>query len=488
MTQTTSPPVNDTGRMPPHESAPRELSKILYAFFIMYKTARMVDPKNDGFKNQMNSFLKAFELVSTDSGDITIKSVTDRFFVNETMVPFDEEKLSGVAKVLSEWRQLGMGGVTFEAAITTDELSRFFVFIANMKPTNENIDTLIEQLRKDDLPNVRLLSTKELLPDRIEVNQEARRRFRTMARKTFFQAVNVVQEVMVNAAEDKDINISKTKRVVHSLLDQVTRDESSLLELTAIKNFDDYTYAHSTNVCVYSLTIGVRLGLDRARLSQLGFAALFHDIGKVKLPSDLIKKPGAFDEDDWVQMQRHPVLGAKTILRNLKFDMHVARAARAAFEHHINNDFTGYPLLRYQRRPQTLFSKIVSVVDTFDALTAGRVYLKKALSPDVVFKKMRYQMKVKFDPFLLKLFNDIVGTYPAGSLVLLTTDELALVLTNNEQNKARPSVKIIGNKEGLFEKAEWVDLISPDQQHRSVVRMIEPSRYGLDIKDFVLKD
>jgi HD-GYP domain-containing protein (c-di-GMP phosphodiesterase class II) len=276
--------------------------------------------------------------------------------------------------------------------------------------------------------------------------------------------------------------------VVHSLLDQVTRDESSLLELTSIKNFDDYTYAHSTNVCVYSLTLGVRLGLDRGRLSQLGFASLFHDVGKVKLPTDLIRKPGAFDENDWVQMQRHPLLGAKTILRNLKLEPHTARAARAAFEHHINSDFTGYPMLRYDRRTQNLFSRIVSIVDTFDALTAGRVYIKKAMTPDVVFKKMRYQMTVKFDPFLLKLFNDIVGVYPAGSLVLLNTDELALVLTNNELNKARPALKIVGDKSGIFEKPLWVDLASPDQAHRAVARMVEPERYGLDIKDFVLKD
>ena len=481
MTQATSP-----AKTP--ERASHDLIKLLYSFFIMYKTARMVDPENDGFKNQLKSFLKVFHTVSEESGDITVKCIADRFFVNETMVPFDEDKLSGVAKVLSEWRMLGLGGVTFEQAINSNEITRFFVFIAGIKPNNENVESLSDQLRKSDLPNISLLAAKELMSDRIEIDSETRKKFRLMARKTFFQAMDVVEEVMVNAAEDKEINTAKTKRVVHSLLDQVTRDESSLLELTSIKNFDDYTYAHSTNVCVYSLTLGVRLGLDRSRLSQLGFASLFHDIGKVKLPTDLIKKPGAFDEDDWVQMQRHPLLGAKTILRNLKLEPHTARAARAAFEHHINSDFTGYPMLRFDRRRQNLFSQIVSIVDTFDALTAGRVYIKKSMAPDVVFKKMRYQMKIKFDPFLLKLFNDIVGIYPVGSLVLLNTDELALVLANNDQNKARPAVKIVGNKEGLFDKPDWVDLSSPDETQRAVVRMVEPSRYGLDIKDFVLQD
>jgi hypothetical protein len=127
-------------------------------------------------------------------------------------------------------------------------------------------------------------------------------------------------------------------------------------------------------------------------------------------------------------------------------------------------------------------------VDTFDALTSGRLYLKKPIPPDKVLKKMHYQMKVKFDPFLLKIFNGIVGIYPAGSLVLLSTDEIAVVLTNDEENPGRPYVKVIGNRDGLLDSPEWVDLSRSDQHHRQVVRMIDPDHYGLDIKDFILGD
>jgi HD-GYP domain-containing protein (c-di-GMP phosphodiesterase class II) len=187
-------------------------------------------------------------------------------------------------------------------------------------------------------------------------------------------------------------------------------------------------------------------------------------------------------------MQRHPLLGVKTILRSLKFDIHTARAARIAFEHHINNDFTGYPSLHYDKRTTTLFSKVVSIVDTFDALSSGRVYLKKHFTPDTVLKKMRYQMSAKFDPFLLKLFNDIIGVYPAGSLVLLSTDELGLVLTNNETEPLRPFIKIVGDRAGLLGEPIWVDLSLPENADRQLLRQIEPERYGLDIKDFILED
>jgi hypothetical protein len=116
------------------------------------------------------------------------------------------------------------------------------------------------------------------------------------------------------------------------------------------------------------------------------------------------------------------------------------------------------------------------------------VYHKKVIPPDVVIKKMRYQMKAKFDPFLLKLFNDIVGVYPAGTLVLLATDEIALVLTNNEKDMARPYVKIVGNRDGLLEEPIWCDLSSAENVERKIVRGIEPERFGINIKDFVLTD
>ncbi len=423
-----------------------------------------------------------------DAGEISIKAYHDRYFVNDKLVRLNNADASGASSIISEWETLGVGGVTFGIAISHEEVEKLLKFISAIKPNSQNIESLSMSLKTHQLSNIKLLSLAELNKKSSDLPTDVRRKFRKAARNNFNQAINVVKEAVAMSAIDKEISSSKTKRVVHSLIDHITRDESSLIELTAIKDYDDYTYAHSTNVCVYSLTIGVRLGLDRARLSQLGFAALFHDIGKVKLPHDLIRKVESYDENDWIQMQMHPHLGAKTILRNLPFDAHSARGARGAFEHHINKDFTGYPMLKYKKREPNLFAKIISVVDTFDALTSGRVYIKEAISPEKVLQKMHYQMKVKFDPFILDLFNRIVGIYPPGSLVLLSTDEIALVLTNNESDMSRPHVKIVGNKEGILEKQEWVDLSKDEYQNIKINKMIDPGKYNLSNKDFILGD
>ncbi|MEE8576868.1 MAG: HD domain-containing phosphohydrolase, partial [candidate division Zixibacteria bacterium] len=340
------------------------------------------------------------------------------------------------------------------------------------------------------LVHIRLLEIEsEPEEDAAEENSEERRkRLRQMARKTFSKAMSTVKDVMNLAGNDEEINVAQTKRVIHNLIDRIAEDESSMIELTALRNFDEYTYVHSTNVCVYALTIGVRIGLDRARLAQLGLAALFHDIGKVRLSSDLINKPGAFDEDDWVQMQRHPILGSKTALRNLELDIHTARVARVCFEHHINADFTGYPLLRYGQRPSNLFSRIVAIVDTFDALTSGRVYIKHANTSDEVIRKMHYQMAIKFDALLLKTFTDVVGVYPAGSLVLLSTDEVALVLSHNEIDRTRPQVKIIGDRSGMFEEPIFAELTDGSSTDRYITRIIDAEKHGIDLSRIISAD
>ncbi len=465
-----------------------ETERLLTAFFVLYKTARILDPSNATFKNQLGSFMKHLVEIGSRQGDVSIKRISGHYFVNEEMVQFDDKGLSGAADVIADWERLGIGGVRFSPDILSDEAGKFFTFMATIRPDDTNLDRLSSQLTEHGFSQVLLLSAIPEKSDESAPGEETRREFRRAARQTFFRAMNAVKDIIVGPQTDRDLNAARTKRVVHSLIDQIMRDEQSMIELTAIRDYDDYTYAHSVNVTVYALTLGIRLGLDRARLSQLGFAGLFHDVGKVKLPTDLVRKPDAFDENDWLQMQRHPLLGAKTILRNMKLDIHTARAARVAFEHHINNDLTGYPRLRLKQVTPNLFSRIISVVDSFDALVSGRIYIKKSIPPDQVFKKMQYQMSEKFDPFLLKLFNDIVGIYPPGTLVLLNTDEIALVLTNNSHDPARPYVKIIGNRQGLLEEPIWVDLTIPEREDCKITRQIDPARYGLNARDFILED
>jgi len=243
------------------------------------------------------------------------------------------------------------------------------------------------------------------------------------------------------------------------------------------------------NVCVYGITIGVRLGLDRTQLSELGFACLFHDIGKVKLPLELINKPDEYNELDWRQMRQHPVLGAKTLLSMRRlYDRGLARAISVAFEHHLGLDGSGYPKVVKMRKPD-LFSRICSIADSFDAMTSGRVYIKKPMGPDEVLRKMVMRAGTGYDTFLLKLFINAIGVFPIGTLLLLDTKELGVVYRNNPDDLLRPKVRVFADENGEKDIVEIVDLTRKDAKTgkflRSVKQMVDPHKYNIDIQRYI---
>ncbi|MBU8932480.1 MAG: HD domain-containing protein [candidate division Zixibacteria bacterium] len=456
--------------------------------FALYKNIRIVGSDHPTFHDQCRKFVELVDEMAGSTGEIAIKVIDEHLFVNEKLVRQERLGQAVARDVVKEWYGLGIGGVRTRVGTSTDELVHFLSRVTTF--TRESLapgQTALD-IEHPGGGNIELLALHESEPDEPEDDRERRQQLRVAARRTFFRAVAAVEDVVVCATKSREMNITRIRRVVHSLADLIEEDFSSLIELTAIRDFDDYTYAHSTNVCVYALALGVTLGMDRPRLSQLGYAALFHDIGKVKLSQDLIRKPDAFDENDWMQIQQHPILGAKTMLRGLKLDTHSVRAARSAFEHHINLNFTGYPQLKYKNNQPGLFSRIISIADTFDAMTSGRIYIKRTIAPDGVLKKMRYQMQPKFDPLLLNVFQDVIGSYPPGTLVLLSTDEIALVLTNNDDCAECPSVQIVGNREGLLAEPEWADLRLTENEQRRIIRRIEPEQYGLDLRQFILND
>jgi hypothetical protein len=165
----------------------------------------------------------------------------------------------------------------------------------------------------------------------------------------------------------------------------------------------------------------------------------------------------------------------------------MARAMAVAFEHHINPDNTGYPKLP-QPGPINLYSRIVSIADNFDALTSGRIYIKQEIPADEVIRKLMYQMQDKFDPVLLKLFVSIMGIYPIGSLVLLSDKSLGIVSRTHSEDLSRPEVYIIADEDGPFETPRPHDLSVAECSHLSIVRVLNPKKYGIKIDDYILTD
>ena len=204
--------------------AGKDEEQFINRFFVLYKTARMMDKNNKSFQLQSDNFYESLKPLFKKNDSADLKNISGRYFVNESMVRFDGGGLSSANTIILEWNSLGVGGVSFAPEITKDETDRFFIFMANIKPNSENLESLSEKLKDNGLPSIQLLSKAVEGIDGSLLTEEMRRQLRIQARSTFFKAMSVVQEVVVNTQTDSEVNISKTKRVVHSLIDQLSQD------------------------------------------------------------------------------------------------------------------------------------------------------------------------------------------------------------------------------------------------------------------------
>jgi HD-GYP domain-containing protein (c-di-GMP phosphodiesterase class II) len=267
------------------------------------------------------------------------------------------------------------------------------------------------------------------------------------AARVYVRSVQVAREVLVGVRIGRAVNARKIKRSVQGIVDQVLNNQVALLGMTAIKTFDEYTFTHSVNVCILCVVLGQRLGLDKRQLYELGLCGLLHDIGKARIDPAIINKPGSLTEEEWHQMKLHPREGLLALFQLRGFAELPLRQMLAAYEHHMKVDLSGYPRVRRTRRP-TLFTRIVSVVDTFDAVSSARSYRSRGWPPDKVLLNMRDEPGWGLDRVLVKAFISATGIYPVGTVVALSDKSLAIVLAPNLDVPDAPTVQQITDAGG----------------------------------------
>jgi HD-GYP domain-containing protein (c-di-GMP phosphodiesterase class II) len=237
------------------------------------------------------------------------------------------------------------------------------------------------------------------------------------------------------------------------------------------------------------VALGKRLGFSKVQLYDLGMAALFHDIGKSRVPAEIINKPGSLSDDEWRLIAAHPWLGALALFQLRGQQELPYRSMVVAHEHHMKLDLTGYPR---PIRPRTLgmFSKIVAVADGFDAATSRRAYQTTPMSPAQVLAEMRENPRRGMDPVVVKAFINLTGIYPVGTLVVLDTFELGIVHAVNPipEMLSRPIVRVISDSRGnLQHPGTLVDLAEQSAEGvylRTIIKTEDPDRYGIRIGDY----
>src|SRR5690606_11655892 len=208
------------------------------------------------------------------------------------------------------------------------------------------------------------------------------------AKRTYAHGVAVARDVITSVRMGRAAGTKRLKRAVQSIVDQLLSEEASLVGLTTLRDYDDYTFTHCVNVCIFSVALGKRLGLSKLQLYDLGMGAVLHDIGKSRLPSALINTAEALTREEWALIAAHPWLGMLAIFSRRAHQDLLYRSMLVAYEHHLKRDLSGYPR-SLRPRLQTLFSRIVAVADSFDAATSKRSYQSTPWTPAEVMREMR---------------------------------------------------------------------------------------------------
>jgi HD-GYP domain-containing protein (c-di-GMP phosphodiesterase class II) len=272
------------------------------------------------------------------------------------------------------------------------------------------------------------------------------------------------------------------------MVDIILQEEELLIGMTAIKDYDEYTYNHSVNVSILSVALGQRLGLSRKVLTDLGLVALFHDIGKMEVPAEILNKPTNFNDEEWKIIKKHPFWGVRAILKLKGLDASSIRTAIVAFEHHLNYDMSGYPKVS-RSLDLDFYSKIVSLADQYDGMTSARVYSRIPMAPDKALSVMMERAGTQLDPLLFKFFINMIGVFPIGTLVLLDTKELGLVYGGNTMFQDRPRVLVIIDSGGNRVKGHVVDLAEKDgggKYQRTIVKTMDPNKYRINLAEYLL--
>ncbi len=461
---------------------------LILAFYAALRAIRLYPLENAAVQNAAEELATLTNEMLDHERELEMRVSGEFVFINGVRLRLDLDNYASFSHLLSVFRAAGIGSLHLHTVPALKEWHRFLAFL-NQPSTLEPGDRFAELVGKLQQQGLTVFELGE--PMAQMENEQDREKSKEVAKKTYAQSVAVTKDLMTSVRLGRSPNIKKIKRVVQGIVDQILNEETSLIGLTTIRDYDEYTFTHSVNVCIFSVALGKRLGFGKIQLYDLGMAALFHDIGKSRVPAEVLNKTGGLSDDEWRLIAAHPWLGALTLFQLRGQQELPYRAMIVAHEHHMKIDLTGYPR-PIRERSLSMFSKIVAVADGFDAATSRRSYQTVPLTPAQVMMEMRDNARRGMDPVVVKAFINLTGIYPVGTLVILDTFELGIVHAANPiaEMLSRPIVRIISDEQGnLMQPGTLTDLAGQSADGvflRTIIKTENPERYGIRVGDYFI--
>ena len=396
---------------------------------------------------------------------IIVGFIDDEIVVDGARLPRGTAALVGFARDL---RDREIEKVTITHGVTRDEIRHFVAVLGDRKTRIPLADQLLAK-------GVRHIMLGKVVVEEVTDDQAGI----AAAKRVYATAVQTAESLWDAAKAGEQPDPGTARKIIDGLARLVTQDRTSLMALTALKKYDNYTFTHMVNVAALAMAQARSLNLDGALLREFGFAALMHDIGKANTPLEVLNKPDKLTKEEFDIMKRHVVDGAHILRRTPEMP---ALAPIVAFEHHLKQDLSGYPE-NIGSRKLNLCTMIVSIADVFDALRSNRPY-RQGLATVRIRSIMGEQGNPAFNQVLLKRFVNLMGLFPIGTLVRLNTEEIAVVTAEHPTDPFRPQVKIVMDRSGAeVEEAVLANTWDRDSRGEypyAVVEAIDPESVAID--------
>jgi putative nucleotidyltransferase with HDIG domain len=287
------------------------------------------------------------------------------------------------------------------------------------------------------------------------------------------------KKMLHNLTEHETINVTEAKECTDAIVDSIFRNQDALACMSRLRIKDEYLVEHSLNVSILISLFAKHLNFDREIIEQLALGAFLHDIGKVLIPPQVLQKPGKLTAAEFDIIKSHVQLGIDVLKECPDLPQDVIEIV---YQHHERLDGSGYPR-QLAAKEISEFGRMIAIVDSYDAMTAERVY-KAGMHPIKAFKILIKDSPKSYDKKLVELFISCLGIYPLGTLVKLTSGKLGLISKLNMNKPLEPFVRVFFSARlNQAIAMEEIDLSQAKQQDQ-IECSIKPEEFNIDLQRF----